>query len=226
MAARSWCLWVWIKLAGVLLLFSACLNTFFLYTYSPQKHQGHFFHSRPSILDHVIASTVPMKRKFITTPKQVESLAEWFCYCIVCLCFLWRHFNFWILESALTARPQQVSKSRWISCRTFFASDPSFLFSLPHPDSGLSASRVSFPIYPVSYSDETPSAPSVVPSCLQAKSKPPSLAWMPLHSLASGAPPLPLFFTAGQIMHSLALCLQPPVLLPELPALPMLHMLS
>lgn len=108
MAARSWCLWVWIKLACVLLLFSACLNTFFLYTYSPQKHQGHFFHSRPSILDHVIVSTVPMKRKFIT-PKQVECLAEWFCYYIVCLCFFVAAFQF--LNLGVSADCQTPSKS-------------------------------------------------------------------------------------------------------------------
>ena len=82
------------------------------------------------------------------------------------LVFLWQHFDFWIVESTLPARPQQVSRPYPVSCRTSFSSDPLFCSHHHHPASGLSASRVS-PSHSNSYFSPWASS---IPSLVQALS--------------------------------------------------------
>ena len=83
------------------------------------------------------------------------------------LVFLWQHFDFSILESTLSARPQQVSRPLSNQLQSIFHIS-SFLFCshYHHPASGLSASRGS-PSH--SNSCFSPWAP-FIPSLVQALS--------------------------------------------------------
>lgn len=107
---------------------------------APSFHRNTEHCPRPSTLEQVTASAVPMKRK-LTTPEQVEHLGERLCCYIVCSYFSCPCFCFCVWESARmlldpSGPPGPVESACVIF---FFASDPPSLLSLPPSCPNLSA---------------------------------------------------------------------------------------
>lgn len=159
MAARSWCLWVWVKAdlcaAAFLYVFTHIPSSVLIHS---RNTKGSFSILGPEFWSMWLLSVVPMKRKFMP-PKQAECLVEWFCRYIVCLCFCGG-----ISVSESRSRPWPCCTPAGLQVllnqlnSIFFASHPSFL-SFPPSCLKSSPPRVSSPIFFVSCSNEMLSAP-------------------------------------------------------------------
>lgn len=171
---------------------------------APSFHRNTEHCPRPSTLEQVTASAVPMKRKF-TTPEQVEHLGERLCCYIVCSYFSCPCFCFCVWESARMlldpSRPPGPVESACVIF-FFFTLDPPSLLSLPPSCPNLSAlgSLFQFSLFLIlrKYSQR----PSEEPI-----SRSPEFLASPIAQphVSSPARPLPT-----RPACSLALCTQPP----------------
>lgn len=164
---------------------------------APSFHRNTEHCPRPSTLEQVTASAVPMKRKF-TTPEQVEHLGERLCCYIVCSYFSCPCFCFCVWESARMlldpSRPPGPVESACVIF--FFCIRSSFFVVITTVLPKSLCPRVSFPIFFVSYSEKILSAP--FRRAYKQKSRVPSF---PRSSASHTSPPQPDLCRPGPRAH-------------------------
>lgn len=162
---------------------------------APSFHRNTEHCPRPSTLEQVTASAVPMKRKF-TTPEQVEHLGERLCCYIVCSYFSCPCFCFCVWESArMLLDPSRPPGPVESACVIFFFFIRSSFFAVITTVLPKSlCPRVSFPIFFVSHSEKILSAP--FRRAYKQKSRVPSFP----HSSASRLLPSPTSAAQARVL--------------------------